>query len=258
MDIETKTPKSDDLLQRIHKAKSKLATRRAFLKAAGATGMVAAMYTVPRLNTVAVRPAYASITGAGVTVTKNFGELAEATFGGTGIPNDAVAITNISGLPGGISITLGLTATQRFTAPPLTNDGAGVFTAGAGVDADGVRGLWNFDFLMEIVGGTLADCKFCLLYDLDPSTTNSEASLGKIDFNAAVVFFGGTLASTTLIQDSQNSTFGFLAGPLNSWLTPPSFTPFNAAATGEYSFELLAKTNAGVELGRTSMKVKVV
>ena len=219
--------------------------------------MVAAMYTVPRFNTVAVRPAYASITGVGVTVTKSFGELAEADFGGRGIPNDAVAITNISGLPGGISITLGLTATQRFNAPPLTNDGAGVFTAGAGVDAGGV-GLWNFDFFMEIVGGTFADCKFCLLYDLDPSTTNSEASLGKIDFNAVVVAFGGTLASTTLIQDSQNSTFGFLAGPLNSWLTPPSLTPFNAAATGEYSFELLAKTNADVELGRTSMKVKVV
>ena len=60
-----------------------------------------------------------------------FGPLPGATFGGSGIPNDAVAITTI--VDGTTTITLGLTAHQRFASPAVTNNGAGVFTAQAGV-----------------------------------------------------------------------------------------------------------------------------
>lgn len=242
----------------LQKATSKLATRRTFLKAASATGVVAAMYTVPKFDSVHTRPAYAGITGDGVTVTKSFGELAEATWGGSGISNEFVAITNIAGLPGGVSIILGLQAHARFSAPPgVTGVAPGVYTAGSGVDGDGVA-KWNFDYFVKIVGGTFADCKFCLLYDFDPSTTNSEASLGKIDFNAGVTILGGTLATTTLAEGSENLSFDFLAGvPVLPFITTPSFSPFDATATGGYSFELIAKTNADVEVGRTSMKVVV-
>ena len=52
-----------------------------------------------------------------------FGTLVGATFGGSGIPNTAVAIASTDGL------TLGLTAHQRFTGPNLANDSAGTFTA---------------------------------------------------------------------------------------------------------------------------------
>ena len=233
--------------------------RRSFLKKGAIAGAgVTALYVAPRFSTVFARPAYASATQPGTTITKTFGELPEATFGGTNIPNDAVAITNITGLAGGISITLGLTATPRFSAPPVINDGAGVFTAVSGVDAGGV-GLWNFDYYMKIVGGTFADCKFCLLYDFDPGVNTAEASLGKLDFNGGIVFGGGSLAAFDLVEDSQNLTFNFLAGiPPLPFIAPPSFSPFSALTPGEYSFELLAKTNADVEVGRTSMKVNVV
>ena len=63
MTIETNESKGDKSLEMIQKTKSKLATRRTFLKAAGATGVVAAMYTVPKFSSVHARPAYASITG---------------------------------------------------------------------------------------------------------------------------------------------------------------------------------------------------
>ncbi len=46
-----------------------------------------------------------------------FGTLSGATFGGTGIPNNAVAITRITS--GGYNITLGLTAHGRFFNPPI-------------------------------------------------------------------------------------------------------------------------------------------
>ena len=44
-------------------AKKSLTTRRTFLKAAAATGAVAAMYTVPKISSVHSRPAYAGVTG---------------------------------------------------------------------------------------------------------------------------------------------------------------------------------------------------
>lgn len=79
------------------------------------------------------------VTGASVyavatvpTYTK-FGSLQTATFGGTGIPNDAVAISEVSS--GGFNVVLGLTAHQRYDNPPLGNDGAGRFTAVAGGDS---------------------------------------------------------------------------------------------------------------------------
>lgn len=238
-----------------------LVKRRTFLKKGAVAGIgVAALYMTPQFSSVYAKPAYAGITGAGVVITKRFGSLPETEFGGDGISNHAVAVTDITGLPGGKSITLGLAATERFSAPAVTNNGAGVFTAQSGVDGGGVRGLWNFSYFMKIVGGTFADYKFCLLYDFNPGVGTSEASLGKFDFNAAIALPGPPdLASTTLIEDSQNLTFGFLAGiPVYPFITPPSFTPFSAFVNGEYSFELLAKTNADVEVGRTSIKVNVV
>ena len=56
-----------------------------------------------------------------------FGPLAGATFSGTGIPNNPVAITTVGGL------TLGMAASQRFVGPNLGNNGAGTYNAPAGV-----------------------------------------------------------------------------------------------------------------------------
>ena len=71
-------------------------------------------------------PLHAQFTPTGGT----FGSLPQATFGGSGIPNNAVQMGhNVGG------VDLGLTATQRFTSPALTNDGAGTFFATPGFDA---------------------------------------------------------------------------------------------------------------------------
>jgi len=257
---------SDESLAIIESSKSKIATRRTFLKGTAAAGAIAAMYAVPKFSSVHARPAYAGVTGGGVRITKTFDSLfPETEFGGDGIIPD-VAITDITGLPGGISIRLGLAAHARYSAAPgVTGVAPGVYTAspGSAVPPSGstINGaLWNFDYYVKIDGGTFADCKFCLLYDFDPSGTNSEASLGKIDFNGFIVdeYGAAALAGVTKVEQSENLLFGYLTGPPSALITPPSFLPFSATATGEYRFELIAKTNADVEVGRTSIKVNVV
>ena len=61
-----------------------------------------------------------------------FGPLPQATFGGSGIPNDAVAQSTFEGT--GI---LALSSTQRFFNPPVTNDGAGNYFAEPGSNFGG-------------------------------------------------------------------------------------------------------------------------
>src|SRR5215469_8414331 len=68
----------------------------------------------------------------------SFGTLSGATFGGTGIPNNAVEITTVNTTPNGNgasdTITLGLTATPRYQNPALGNNLAGTFSATAGAN----------------------------------------------------------------------------------------------------------------------------
>ena len=80
----------------------------------------------------------------------DFGDLPQATFGGSGIPTDPTAITTFNGIGGDI-VTLGLAATPRFANPPLTNDGAGTYTALAGAN-DGTPGstVWRIAGYLEL------------------------------------------------------------------------------------------------------------
>src|ERR1700761_2857030 len=80
-----------------------------------------------------------------------FGELAGAQWSGSGNPHNPVAITTIN--TGGNTITLGLAAQQRYSNPPLANDGNGTYFATTGQN-DGLDGhipahaqgaTWNFD-----------------------------------------------------------------------------------------------------------------
>src|SRR5262245_44118746 len=64
-------------------------------------------------------------------INNSFGSFPPATFGGSGIPNDAVAITKVL-TTSGDAITLCLTATARYSNPTVGNDGAGTFSAGDG------------------------------------------------------------------------------------------------------------------------------
>ena len=80
-----------------------------------------------------------------------FGTLPGATFGGSGIPNNAVMISELAYGTG--TITLGLTAHQRYSNPAPENDGAGNFWAKAGGDAgNGEPGyaLWNVGYYSSV------------------------------------------------------------------------------------------------------------
>ena len=161
-----------------------------------------------------------------------FGTLASATFGGTGIPNTAVAITEVD------DVILGLTAHQRYSAAPVTNDGAGRFTAQAGVSAFAPSpanpyATWNFGFYVAPVA---QDLSFKLLFDQNPASNTDEADLKTaFDFAAGLTF-----------QNSWNLGMDFLeVGNV-----------FNPNRNGEYSFALIAYNSLG-EVARSAIVVNV-
>ena len=160
-----------------------------------------------------------------------FGLLSAATFDGSGIPNDSVAITYVGG------VTLGLTATQRFSNPTVTNDGHGTFFATPGADTlPSTYARWNFSFYAS--NAFLNDYTLQLLWDLDPGFGTDEASLG----NPLGI---GTLAAGSTVQDSWNLGMPFLGGG------------FDPTAAGEYSFALILRDATGQELGRSAINVNV-
>lgn len=106
----------------------------------------------------------------------SFGTLPGATLGGNGIPNHSVAIFQSLG-----DLTLGWTAHQRFAGPDLANNGAGRFTAAAGVSPlppsrANPFALWNFAFC--IGGSDVSDLAFSILHDFDPAAGNDQSGHG--------------------------------------------------------------------------------
>jgi hypothetical protein len=143
---------------------------------------------------------------------------------------------------------LGLTAHQRFDNPPLGNNGAGVFTAGAGNDAAHGQpgyGIWNFAWYVnpsdnpsDYLGLTAE-----LLYG--PGV--NEPALGKVNL--------GPLTGATG-QDSWNLGMGFLYTPIPGVITPPA-NAYNPLANGDYGFVLRLKDAAGAEVARSAIVVEV-
>lgn len=162
-----------------------------------------------------------------------FGPLPQATFGGTGIPNGAVAITTVQG------VTLGLTSTQRFSNPPVTNNGAGLFYATAGVDQTTASSIanelakWNFNWFIGGETAAVAALTYDLFIDIDSTTGEDFKS-----FNPLLI----------AAQSSQNMGFPFLEAGFGY--------VFNPRAEGQYSFRLTASSNGQV-LGESSIVVQV-
>jgi len=184
-----------------------------------------------------------------------FGPLPEATWGGSGIPNDRVAITTIS--DGGNTITLAMSSHGRFSNTLIGDDGAGTFFARPGQNTPAgttiAGATWNFNFFMEIEGGgSFADYDVDLLYDFDPGLATDESDHGRIDIDASLP----DPAAFTLVESSQNLLFGFLGTAIPGVLTPPPGS-FDPEAAGEYSFALSASNTSG-ELGRAAIRVEVV
>jgi len=187
-----------------------------------------------------------------------FGPLDDATFGGTGIPNDEVAIS--SQFSNGTSlITVAMSATQRFDNPALTNDGAGTYFAQAGSNTptgtttEGA--LWNFNFYINIDSATetLADYDFTLFYDFNPAFDNGPAGLGQINLTNAIL--ASANPGATKLEDSQNLMFSFLATSVPGFITAPGGT-FDPNALGEYNFGIsVGQAGWGVENVRMDVQV---
>lgn len=193
-----------------------------------------------------------------------FGPLNGATFGGQGIPNDEVAVS-MQIVDGDVTITLAMSATQRYSNPALTNDGLGTYFAtpgsnfGANNESAYEGALWNFNYYMKVEGTNgatpeLADYQINLYYDFDTGFDTPLASLGSIDMTTAIL--GGTDPNATLVEDSQNLMFGFLATPVPGVLTPPAGS-FDPNALGEYNFALTI-AGGGLPLETVAMDVQVV
>lgn len=205
------------------------------------------------LSPLLVAASTVTVGAAPITPTyTTFGTLSGATFGGSGIPNNAVAITTIG------DVTLGLTAHQRYSNPAVANDGAGTFTAVNGGDIYSIPpqpgyARWNFAWYVKNNSATtpyIVD----LLYDFDPGAGTDQAQLGKVSF---------PLFPTVKAEDSWNLGMSFL-GMSATYISPPaivtapSYSPFDPSASGEYSFALILRDTSGNELGRAAINVNVV
>ena len=160
-----------------------------------------------------------------------FGSYPAATFGGSGIPNDAVATTTLLGS----GVTLALTAHQRYSEPAVTNNGAGVFQAVGGAYAPGDNlARWNFGY--DIRGGVSNPrMTYRLFGDYDNAVGNDFSSYTDIS-----IYLAGSM------QDSENLGFG------------TSFAQFDPNESGEYGFVLVAYNALGAEAGRVAILVDVV
>lgn len=194
------------------------------------------------------------------------GELADATFGGSGIANDQVAITRFQEeicttrcQPTGLEFTLGLSAHGRYENLLEGTDGAGTYYASTGSNippSSSIEGAtWNFDYYIDIQNGSFEQYGFKLFYDFDSAAGNDESTHGVFDINMAYALFGqDPLSDVTRAEGSQNLMFSFL-GTDSPFITAPSAT-FDANAAGEYSFALAA-FNGDTEVARTAINVVV-
>lgn len=191
----------------------------------------------------------------------SFGSLPSANWGGSGLPNNAVATTTIQ--DGDNTITLGLAALARYYNPLVTNNGAGDYYATIGIN-DGLEpgnphalgATWNIGWYVKITGGgTIADYDFSLLYDLDAGAGTDAGAHGTM---LEPALFSPLLATVTTSesQASQNMQFGFWSTSFPGAINPPVAT-FNGNVPGEYTFSLRTKNNAGGDLGQTSVRVNV-
>lgn len=181
-----------------------------------------------------------------------------ATFGGTGIPNNAVAVATSGGA------TIGLTAHTRCegSAPQVcgdsvTNNGMDTFYASAGTPFPVATNYasWNFGFYTNVNQDSGSSYLFDLYYDFDPAANTPLGQMGKITY---------PLSPGQTGQNSWNLSMGFLGVAQPGTLVPPGFPSFNPNMAGEYTFTLVARevlnnTTALVtgDVARTSINVVV-
>ncbi len=204
----------------------------------------------------------------------SWGSLPGATFGGTGIPNTSVAKTDVF-INGSTTVTLALTAHQRYSNPVVTDNGAGDYYAGTGsncgIATDPVGcpsatqgALWNVGYYISVSGtdpnfNDFGDFSFTVYYDFDPGTGTAFGSLGTININNALIANSISPSGVTLWQGSENMMFSYLATPVPSVISPPAYGAFNPNATGEYNFYIgFTANNLPAFSGAVGIDVNVV
>ena len=180
-------------------------------------------------------------------------------FTGDGIPTDQTMITTFDGFDGD-TVTIALAATQRFKNPALTNDGAGTYTAQAGLNdgtpgstSGSLRSTWNFSYFIGIDGTgdtTIADLGITLFYDLDPGNGTDSSALGTFDFFPTI--------SSRQVGGSQNATFDYLGTGILDVVTAPAFTSFDPLVAGEYSFAIVSDFASKTETVAMNVNVTAV
>ena len=226
---------------------------------------------IQKLAALAVVLAVPGIASA-TPVYTSFGSLPGANFGGTGIPNNAVAKTEVF-VNGTDQVTLALTAHGRYSNPAVTDNGAGVYYAGpgqnCGVNTDPIGcpsasqgALWNIAYYINVAGGgKLSDYTFTLFYDFNPGVNTAFGTLGNVNVNNALLAGGypGYPATATLFQDSSNMLFSGFSTPVFGIVTVPTPGTFNPNALGQYNFYLtFQKNNLPIFTGVTGIDVNVV
>jgi len=160
---------------------------------------------------------------------------AAVTFGGSGIPNNAVCQATLLGMD------LALTATARLDNPTVTNNGIDTFNAGAGSDtAHGQPNyaIWNFDFYGH--NTTNHDLTFQVLWDTNPGANTDISEFGHFDV---------TVAAGATFMDSWNEGFGFIDTGIATANYSPAQMLFNQLANGQYGFAANVIDSAGLREG---------
>jgi len=168
------------------------------------------------------------------------------TFGGSGIPTNAVCFGTFGDLE------IGLTATQRFADPVVTNNGTDTFFAVSGNDSAQGRAAyaqWNFDWYARNTSTSGNSYLIDVLFDSDPAFGTDASMLGHVRQQ---------LAPGATLQDSWNLGMGFIdTGAAIPGVYSPTAGLFSPSANGNYSFGLNATTPNGAAAGYVGMQVNV-
>jgi hypothetical protein len=182
----------------------------------------------------------------GIALASPLVTLSGATFGGTGIANNAVEVTTINGTD---TITLGLTATPRFPNPPvgqaLPNDTASAtFFATAGNGLTPGRATWNLDYYISVNNGDLASYTFKLLLNGSALAINPVLTAQNDETATSGTFT--TSGGTAIAQDSENALF--------LGIDP------NATGTDDFELQVFGLNSDGAPklLGESDITVDVV
>ncbi len=221
------------------------------------------MQSISKLIVTAFVALVATSSAIATPIYDTFGPLDQATFGGQGIPNDEVAISS-QFVDGNNVITVAMSATQRYSNPALTNDGAGTYFATTGTNFGGNNesttegALWNFNYYIMVEGlngatPVIADYQVNLYYDFDTGFDTPINDLGVINVTAGILALDPSL---TLVEGSENLLFGYLGTPIPGLISPPAGS-FDPNALGEYNFGIqVSRAGWGVET--VAMDVQVI